>query len=112
MEPLHVLSIVAAVCNVAAATINVLTARRNRRSWLVLNEMRGAFGRAIGFAAFVASKESGAPEDFRRLALAAMKCRYCPHEEHSINACVYCDCDPFRGRPGRQPSFRRKYGPK
>lgn len=29
-------------------------------------------------------------------------CKHCPHPAHSMNACVTCDCDPWKGKPGPQ----------
>lgn len=72
MDISHTLVIVAAVCNVAAATLNLITARRNRRSVLALRAISDHYGKAIGFAAFMASKDAGAPDEIRRLALAVI----------------------------------------
>ena len=66
MDVSQVLLIMAAACNVVAAGFNLYTARRTRRAFLTL---RGTCGRALGFAMFVASAESGAPVEIRRLAL-------------------------------------------
>lgn len=56
----------AAACNIAAAIANLITARRNRRS---LRTIRETSTKAIGFTAFMASPEAGAPDEVRRLAL-------------------------------------------
>lgn len=60
------LFLLAAACNIAAATLNLLMTRRNHRSF---RRLRDTSAKAIGFTAFVASPDSGAPDNLRRLAL-------------------------------------------
>lgn len=66
MDVTQILFLLAAACNIAAAGSNLYLTRRTRRSFRTLRETAT---KAIGFTAFMASPESGSPDEVRRLAL-------------------------------------------
>jgi hypothetical protein len=64
-----------------------------------------AFGRGVYLGDPDPAWDKKPPVDVT-VALAGPVCRYCGHADHSINACLSCDCDPFAGKRPRGPAAK------
>jgi hypothetical protein len=62
----------AALANLAASLLSLRLSRRARRAIDDTVAIKEQFGRAVGFAAFCTTRESGAPEPLRKMAREAL----------------------------------------